>query len=142
MTLRLERDNEVVLISPYGFEWYVDTELARAGLVEDFEADVEALQDEGFELVNWPALFIARRASDRAGAFFHYITQVAHLSIGNLNKLSTICSPKFVQNAQRSNSQNYLIILHHAKALKNCQNTHAILHYTKVLKCQTIAEIV
>ena len=52
MTLRLERDNEVVLISPYGFEWYVDTELARAGLVEDFEADVETLQDEGFELVN------------------------------------------------------------------------------------------
>ena len=52
MTLRLERDNEVVLISPYGFEWYVDTELARAGLVEDFEADVETLQAEGFELVN------------------------------------------------------------------------------------------
>ena len=49
MTLRLERDNEVVLISPYGFE---DTELARAGLVEDLEADIEALQDEGFELVN------------------------------------------------------------------------------------------
>jgi len=52
MTLRLERDNEVVLISPYGFEWYVDTEMVWAGLVEDFEADVETLQDEGFELVN------------------------------------------------------------------------------------------
>lgn len=52
MTLRLERDNEVVLISPYDFEWYVDTEMVRAGLVEDLEADIEALQDEGFELVN------------------------------------------------------------------------------------------
>ena len=52
MTLRLERDNEVVLISPYGFEWYIDTEMVRAGLVEDLEADIEALQDEGFELVN------------------------------------------------------------------------------------------
>lgn len=52
MTLRLERDNEVILISPYGFEWYVDSELARTGLVEDFEADVETLQNEGFELVN------------------------------------------------------------------------------------------
>ena len=55
MTLRLERDNEVVLISPYGLEnvmvcrphekWFGD-------LLEDLEADIEALQDEGFELVN------------------------------------------------------------------------------------------
>lgn len=52
MTLRLERDNEVILISPYGFEWYVDAERVLTGLVEDLEANVEALQDEGFELVN------------------------------------------------------------------------------------------
>lgn len=52
MTLILVRDNEEIHISPYGFEWYVDTELVREGLVEDLDADVEALQDEGFELVN------------------------------------------------------------------------------------------
>lgn len=52
MTLRLERDNEVVLICPYGIEWYVDGEMVWTGVVEDLEADVKALQDEGFELVN------------------------------------------------------------------------------------------
>ena len=48
------------------------------------------------------------------------------LSIGNLNKLSTICSPKFVQNAQRSNCQNYLIILHYTKELSELSDNTSL----------------
>ena len=46
-----ERENETVNISEYGWEWYVDDELVRAGLVEDIEVDIEILKDEGFEEV-------------------------------------------------------------------------------------------
>lgn len=52
MTLILVRENEEIHISPYGFEWYVDTELVREGLVEDFDETIEMLKDEGFEQVN------------------------------------------------------------------------------------------
>ena len=43
--------NEVVNISDYGFEWYKDDKLMRQGLVEDKEADIEALKEIGFEIV-------------------------------------------------------------------------------------------
>lgn len=42
---------EVINISPYGFEWYVNNELVRTGLVEDIDADIESLIDIGFEEV-------------------------------------------------------------------------------------------
>lgn len=43
-----ERENEIVNISDYGFEWYKGDRVIRSGLVEDIEADIEALKDEGF----------------------------------------------------------------------------------------------
>ena len=42
---------EVVNISDYGFEWYVDNKMVRVGLVEDVESDIESLLDIGFEEV-------------------------------------------------------------------------------------------
>ncbi len=42
---------EVINISPYGFEWYIDNELRRTGLVEDVDEDVLLLLAEGFEEV-------------------------------------------------------------------------------------------
>lgn len=46
-----ERGNETINISEYGFEWYVDNELIRHGLVENIEEDIQLLIDEGFEEV-------------------------------------------------------------------------------------------
>lgn len=46
-----ERGNEVINISEYGFEWYVDNKVARTGLVENLEEDIERLINEGFEEV-------------------------------------------------------------------------------------------
>lgn len=46
-----ERDNEVINISEYGFEWYVDNKMARSGLVENLDETIEALKNEGFEEV-------------------------------------------------------------------------------------------
>lgn len=46
-----ERDNEVINISEYGFEWYVDNKMVRSGLVENLDEDIEALKNEGFEEV-------------------------------------------------------------------------------------------
>lgn len=43
-----ERDNEVINISEYGFEWYVDNKLVRSGLVENINEDIESLINEGF----------------------------------------------------------------------------------------------
>lgn len=43
-----ERDNEVINISEYGFEWYVDNKLERSGLVENINEDIESLINEGF----------------------------------------------------------------------------------------------
>lgn len=45
------RENETVNISEYGFEWYVNDELDRAGLVENIKSDIELLINEGFEEV-------------------------------------------------------------------------------------------
>lgn len=45
---RLTKDNEVILISDYGFEWYKDGELVKEGLVENKEEDIAALQEMGF----------------------------------------------------------------------------------------------
>lgn len=47
-TRKLVRDNEVILISDYGFEWYKDNKLVKAGLVENLEETIELLKDEGF----------------------------------------------------------------------------------------------
>ena len=50
-TRTLVRDNETIYISDYGFEWWVDGELARTGLVDgDIDEDIALLIDEGFEL--------------------------------------------------------------------------------------------
>ena len=46
-----ERGNEVINISEYGFEWYVDNKMVRSGLVENLDETIEALKDEGFEEV-------------------------------------------------------------------------------------------
>ncbi len=43
---------EVINISDYGFEWYVDNNLVREGLVEDKEKDIENLKEIGFEIVS------------------------------------------------------------------------------------------
>ena len=40
---------ETVNISEYGFEWYVNDVLMRAGLVVDLESDIEGLKEAGFE---------------------------------------------------------------------------------------------
>ena len=40
---------ETVNISEYGFEWYINNVLVRAGLVEDLESDIKILKEEGFE---------------------------------------------------------------------------------------------
>lgn len=46
-----ERDNEVINISEYGFEWYVDNKVVKSGLVENLEETIELLMNEGFEEV-------------------------------------------------------------------------------------------
>lgn len=46
-----ERDNEVINISEYGFEWYVNNKMVRSGLVENLDEDIETLKNEGFEEV-------------------------------------------------------------------------------------------
>lgn len=46
-----ERDNEIINISEYGFEWYVDNKVVRTGLVENLEEDIKSLIEEGFEEV-------------------------------------------------------------------------------------------
>ena len=51
-TRTLIRENEMIKISDYGFEWYVDNELVREGLVENVNEDIEMLIEEGFELVD------------------------------------------------------------------------------------------
>lgn len=43
-----ERENETINISEYGFEWYVDNNLVRTGLVENIEEDIESLLEIGF----------------------------------------------------------------------------------------------
>ncbi len=42
---------EVINISDYGFEYFVNHERVRTGLVEDLEEDVRSLIEEGFEEV-------------------------------------------------------------------------------------------
>lgn len=44
-----EKDNEIINISEYGFEWYVNNELVRTGLVENLEEDIEMLKEDGWE---------------------------------------------------------------------------------------------
>lgn len=43
------RDNEYILISEYGFEWYKNNELVRWGLVEDIDLDIQSIINEGFK---------------------------------------------------------------------------------------------
>lgn len=47
-TRTFERDNQIVKISDYGFEFYEDGELIRVGLVDGLEATIEILILEGF----------------------------------------------------------------------------------------------
>ena len=42
---------EVINISEYGFEWYIDNKLVRSGLVENIDEDIASLLEEGFEEV-------------------------------------------------------------------------------------------
>ena len=42
---------EVINISEYGFEWYIDNKHVRSGLVENIEEDIASLLEEGFEEV-------------------------------------------------------------------------------------------
>ena len=39
---------EVVNISEYGFEWYINNKVIRTGLVDDLENDIESLKEIGF----------------------------------------------------------------------------------------------
>ena len=48
----LVREDEKILISDYGFEWYVGNELRCSGLVEDRAETIALLLDEGFELLD------------------------------------------------------------------------------------------
>jgi hypothetical protein len=45
---RMTRGNEYILISDYGYEWYVDGKLVKTGLVENKEEDIKSLQELGF----------------------------------------------------------------------------------------------
>lgn len=42
---------EVLNLNEYGFEWYVDGELVRSGLIEDIDDTIELLTSEGFDEV-------------------------------------------------------------------------------------------
>ena len=46
-----ERDNEVINISEYGFEWCVNNKVVKNGLVENLEETIKLLMNEGFEEV-------------------------------------------------------------------------------------------
>lgn len=39
---------EVINLSEYGFEWYVNNELVRSGLVDDLDETIEILLSEDF----------------------------------------------------------------------------------------------
>jgi len=39
---------EVINISEYGFEWYVNNKVVRTGLVDNLESDIESLKEIGF----------------------------------------------------------------------------------------------
>lgn len=43
-----ERDNEVINISEYGYEWYVDNKLVKTGLVDGLAATIDILINEGW----------------------------------------------------------------------------------------------
>lgn len=42
---------EVINLSEYGFEWYVNNKLVRSGLIEDIDETIELLTSEYFEEV-------------------------------------------------------------------------------------------
>ena len=55
-TTCLEREGrfgeyDVVNISDYGFEWFVNNKLVKTGLVENKENDIKMLIEEGFVIV-------------------------------------------------------------------------------------------
>ena len=49
--LENEDGTEVINISDYGFEWYIDNKLIREGLVENAEETIEGLKELGFKEV-------------------------------------------------------------------------------------------
>ena len=46
-----EREDEIININDYGFEWYKGNKVIKSGLVENLEETIELLQSEGFEEV-------------------------------------------------------------------------------------------
>lgn len=44
----MEKGYEVINLGFYGFEWFIDGELVRSGLIEDLEETISMLEDEGF----------------------------------------------------------------------------------------------
>ena len=51
MAWSLKRDDEIIVISAYGFDWYKGGQLQRSGLVENLEEEILALEDEGFSII-------------------------------------------------------------------------------------------
>lgn len=45
-------DYEIIFISDYGFDWFVNDKRVRSGLVENIDDDIASLLDEGFEEVD------------------------------------------------------------------------------------------
>ena len=43
-----ERENEIINLSEYGFEWYVDHKVVKTGLIEDIDETIALLENEGF----------------------------------------------------------------------------------------------
>lgn len=51
LTRCFERNNEVININEYGFEWYRDDKLIGSGLVDGYEETIESLIEDGWEEV-------------------------------------------------------------------------------------------
>lgn len=47
-TRTFERENEVINISEYGFEWWINHKLEKTGLVENLEDTIELLINDGW----------------------------------------------------------------------------------------------
>ena len=51
VTRKFVRNNEIILISCYGFEWYKNNKLVCWGLVENIDLNVQSIINEGFKEV-------------------------------------------------------------------------------------------
>ena len=50
MTRESEIGFETIYIGDYGFEWWVNKDCARTGLVENLDEDIASLTEIGFEI--------------------------------------------------------------------------------------------